>query len=288
MKQKLTRLIAKHGLSKYRENLLSLAAPGLKLKTKPLGSKSLPRGATKLGGAPDVPPGFLWPKRRGRPLAFIGQIDLRASRAVVPWPDTGHLLFFYDAKEQPWGFDPKDRGSWAIVHVADSRKSRPMSMPLGSRRAAPEPWEGGPLNACSVVATKVLTLPPPENMCLEAILVSEKARAAYAALYEEHAAPMDHPHHQVGGWPQIVQSDMEVECQLASHGIDCGGMVDINPLRLAAFISGSARWQMLLQICSDDNLGCAWGDVGMLYFYATAETRAREDFKETWTILQCG
>jgi hypothetical protein len=36
----------------------------------------------------------------------------------VPWlPPAGRLLFFYDAENQPWGFDPKDRGSWSVMLV---------------------------------------------------------------------------------------------------------------------------------------------------------------------------
>ena len=54
-------------------------------------------GTSKLGGAPDLPPGTAWPEHDGRPLAFVGQIDLAD---VAPLdaddtlPSTGLLSFF--------------------------------------------------------------------------------------------------------------------------------------------------------------------------------------------------
>src|SRR5438067_2370945 len=40
--------------------------------------------ASRLGGAPDLPPAFEWPQFKGRDLGFLGQFDLEQVAALVP------------------------------------------------------------------------------------------------------------------------------------------------------------------------------------------------------------
>ncbi len=95
-------------------------------------SKEVVAGQTRLGGTPDVPEGFVWPRpapaenpeeiaKRGNeeaatemrahlalglPYAFVAQVDLAeaASLGAVasPLPSDGRLLFFYDFAVGPW------------------------------------------------------------------------------------------------------------------------------------------------------------------------------------------
>ena len=68
-------------------------------------------------GDPRLDAGVAWPETDGRRLEFLACVDLAELAAVqaIPWlPTTGSLSFFYDMEKQPWGFDPKDRGSWGI------------------------------------------------------------------------------------------------------------------------------------------------------------------------------
>ena len=56
-------------------------------------------GASKLGGDPDLPNGVAWPQVRGRPRAFVAQIELAAAQQVAPldWlPAVGMLQAFVD------------------------------------------------------------------------------------------------------------------------------------------------------------------------------------------------
>ena len=73
-----------------------------------------------LGGVPPTYPGFAWPVKGSRPLGFLACIDLSEIPTVDWLPKAGLLLFFYDLDKQPWGFDPADRGSWAVMHVPDT------------------------------------------------------------------------------------------------------------------------------------------------------------------------
>ena len=93
-----------------------LATPALHLV------KAAGESTSYLGGMPPWPADTPWPARDGAPLTFLACIDLAVVEAAlpVPWlPATGRLLFFYDAEKQPWGFDPKDRGSWVLTVAAE-------------------------------------------------------------------------------------------------------------------------------------------------------------------------
>src|SRR5688572_22849831 len=68
----------------------------------------------RLGGLPLLPAGAEWPHRGGRPLAFIGQLDLAELEACSPglhpfMARGGLLALFYDLEEQPWGCSPTHR-----------------------------------------------------------------------------------------------------------------------------------------------------------------------------------
>jgi uncharacterized protein YwqG len=90
------------------------------------------KGGSRIGGAPDLPPGMAWPRRpvpanpdeianrgnaeaavevkahlaAGLPYAFFVQVDLAEAGALgsvaAPLPDHGRLLFFYDLMTGPY------------------------------------------------------------------------------------------------------------------------------------------------------------------------------------------
>lgn len=285
MSRSLDALIRKHHLTRHREAIGALAGPGLRLRASTAKSR-LRAGASKFGGDPDVPAGFKWPMRRSKPLYFIAQInmdDVKLDR-LAKWPATGSLLFFYAAEEQPWGFDPRDRDASRIVYVPEGKVRKRMARPR-VRRGDDEPV----IKERIVTLSKRITLPPPGNPAIVSVLVDQKDQERYWALCEELFPAFDDGEHQFLGWPQVVQNDMEVECQLAFHGFNTGDEKD--PLETSpqaqAYASSAARWQLMLQVAHDDDLGVMWGDMGRLYFFATAEARASLRFDETWTILQC-
>lgn len=53
------------------EKLLAVAEPAWRITTEPTPQESLAPGQSRFGGTPDVPAGFVWPARDGRPLAFL-------------------------------------------------------------------------------------------------------------------------------------------------------------------------------------------------------------------------
>jgi uncharacterized protein YwqG len=66
-------------------------------------------GASKLGGVPDLPRNFQIPAG-STAFDFLLQVNLSEASPLDQTPSlpkSGLLSFFYDLKEQPWGFDPK-------------------------------------------------------------------------------------------------------------------------------------------------------------------------------------
>ena len=232
--------------------------PAVRMTALPSGAA----GRSRLGGAPDVGRGFEWPQRDGVPLAFLAQVDL-ASAARFPFaavlPPRGLLSFFYDAEQQPWGFDPKDRGRWLVHFEPDpatvARRDPPDALPESSR--FPE---------VPVEMSEVETMDDhPDD--------------------EEDEDPA--PRHQLLGHPAAVQGEMRLECALVTHGLNTGDASGYADPRAKALEATADQWRLLAQIDSDDAAGMMWGDLGRLYFWITDDALARRAFDECWVILQC-
>jgi uncharacterized protein YwqG len=252
----------------------ALATPAVHLVAVDQPSKSY------LGGSPRLPAGMAWPVWQGRPLGFLVRLSLsevhRAHR--IDWlPAEGALLFFYDVEEQPWGFDPKDRGSCVVLHTAD------LDEPVGPTQ---EDEADAYCPRRNLEPRRIAVFPSSERPEVAALSLSDEESEAY---WEWMDSPFDGlPRHQVGGLPAPVQGDgMELECQLASHGLYCGDSSGYQDPKATALASGAQDWRLLLQLDTDDDAGIMWGDCGMLYFWVRAEEAASGDFRNPWLILQC-
>lgn len=237
-------------------------------------------GRSQIGGLPDLGAGLDWPVWNGRVLSFLAQIDLaELSAAQGPdWlPGHGMLFFFYDEEEGGWGFSPNDKGSFAAVYdpATDGPKDRAPPEP------APEPF---PVQFVAMCPS--MSLPTPERLEIDTEGLDDSNLDAIDALLD--ASMGDGPQHQIGGWPHPIQNDdMEIECQLASNGIDCGGSEGYRSERAQALLPGAAAWRLLLQLDSDDDSEMMWGDSGILYFWVREEDARAGDFSNVWMVLQC-
>lgn len=146
------------GLSAYTERLVQICVPSLRLVPD---ERSELR--SRIGGSPDVPADFEWPRSStGEPLTFVAQIDLAEVRAAgLPTadvlPERGLLSFFH-------GYEP----STDADHVGNAGRVLFFDglAPLAPARA-PEP-RSGPV----AVHVRVSADAPPEAM----------GRAVYDAL----------------------------------------------------------------------------------------------------------
>ena len=232
-----------------------------------------------LGGEPGLPGEIAWPARNGARLRFLARLSLTdlQARMATPWlPQSGALLFFYDDDEQPWGFDPKDRGGWAVLHVPDIPARLPERRPASSE----------PMSVAPVAFLRIKVLPSCERPEVEALKLSDKEADLYSELAEERFRGL--PKHQLLGLPEPVQGDgMELECQLASNGVYCGSPEGYQSQRAGELQEGAGNWRLLFQMDSDDDLDVMWGDAGMLYFWIEEAAARKGDFSNVWLVLQC-
>ena len=259
-----------------RSIMKNLTAPAIHLKHTSGPSLS------HLGGLPRLPDGVAWPVRNGMRMGFLARLSLAELHRAHPisWvPAQGALLFFYDWDEQPWGFDPKDRGGWMVLHVPDL----PEPLPSGERSYAEE---GDALPHCNVHFAPVEVFPSYSRGPVHRLELTDEEFYEYCSIVDEvfHGSPK----HQISGFPSPVQADdMELECQLVANGLYCGDGSGYDDPRVKDLRSGAANWRLLLQLDSDDELNVMWGDMGMIYFWVEEDKASRGDFSNTWLVLQC-
>lgn len=273
------------GLGRVAEQLISAAQPALRLRAERTEEPVLGLGPSKIGGRPDVPEQFRWPSWRGAPLSFLGQIDLNETGALPccrALPSTGRLLFFYDAQQHTWGFDPNDRGSFAVIH-SDAPAGALLRLDWPDRLP-----DEGRFGACAVSFSEVLTLPPWESIFVEQLGMSDEEIDRYVDVLDQmERGESDGMLHQLLGHASPIQRDMQLECQLVANGIDVGGPEGYENSRRAELEPGALSWRLLFQLDSEESAGMMWGDLGRLYFWIRDEDLANRRFDQAWMILQC-
>jgi uncharacterized protein YwqG len=138
----------------------------------------------------------------------------------------------------------------------------------------------------SVAFRRIKVLPSGERPEVQAFNFSDSEFDEYFELADQRFGGL--PKHQLLGLPSPVQGDsMELECQLASNGVNCGSPEGYATARAKQLQVGAESWRLLFQMDSDDDLGVMWGDVGMLYFWIEEAAARRGDFSSVWLVLQC-
>jgi uncharacterized protein YwqG len=93
---------AEAGLEAFWQQIERVLRPAIQVHPSPCFDDTLAIGASKRGGAPDLPVDFVWPERGGEPCDFFCQINLEAT---APFdveellPKSG-LLSFFISKDQ--------------------------------------------------------------------------------------------------------------------------------------------------------------------------------------------
>lgn len=253
------RLVAA-GLGPHAHGLLALARPSVRLVADP--RADVPSQASRLGGDPVLPAGAPWPRREGRPLSLIAQVDLGEIHALVPGvlPPDGLLSFFYDAvRQEAWGSDPADRGSSVVLHSPGEGAV--------TRQPPPDLDAVGRFAAIALRPTLELSFAPWESFDLERLGLGAGELDGYREAHEL----ADGTVHRLLGHPEPVQGDMQVECQRATGGPD----------------GEAEQWRLLLQVDSEEGIGMAWGDAGRLYYWIRQSDLADRHWDRSWLVLQC-
>ena len=218
------------------------------------------------------------------PLAFLGQVSLREVCAIAPlpgWPREGVLAFFYDAS-QVWGYDPLDRGHCRVLFHREEERLTPADFPTSLSTDAHFPRRSLEFR-CEWTLPTYLEL----NNGDLALWKTDEYSDLIAKLNSGGDAEGGLLH-RVGGYPQEIQGDMRLECQLVTNGLYCGDRSGYQDPRRAELEKGASDWRLLAQFDSEEaKLGWMWGDVGRVYFWARQQEIEAADFTNCWAILQC-
>jgi uncharacterized protein YwqG len=218
------------------------------------------------------------------PLAFLGQVSLREVNAVVPlpgWPREGILAFFYDP-DQIWGFDPLDRGHCSVLFYPEDVPLAPAEFPDSLVSHARFPKRALDFKCEWILPTRLVL-----NNAQPDLLNTDEYRNLVNQLNSDGEAGK--LIHRIGGHPQAIQGDMQLECQLVAHGLYCGDQSGYKDPRRIELEKDASDWRLVAQFDSDEaGLGWMWGDLGRVYFWARKQDIAAGDFGNGWAILQCG
>lgn len=270
----------KAGLSRVIKDIDLIALPSIRLFTTPAKEGSLTKGASKLGGMPDLPPGFEWPQWKKVPQSFIAQIrleDVQLYDVEKVLPPKGMLWFFYDTAQETYGDNPDDKGAWLVLFKDDNLDtlqpaSAPAALPKKSR-----------FKPCSIRFAQEITLPQQPELLLPNFDWTDEEQQKYEDLLSTFPDPADRaqPRNRMLGNSDTIQDDMHLQSQLYSNGI-----TDMDDPKVQELSKGANDWLLLLQVDSDHQAGMQWASTGMLYYWIKKEDLQAHNFEHTWLVLQ--
>lgn len=268
-KDEIRRVIEESVLADRIDGLMAATQPAIRLHTDPVKVDKLPLGASRMGGRPDMPVDLPWPKRLGRPLEFLAQINFRdaASVARLPgMPEAGWLAVFYDCFRMDYGGEDDfwqvlffDTPASSLERLDPPEDESDPSVYEDDLEAAWQaPYE---FRTCEVEMEKVWTCPLDERaLCAAGAAGTKVSQELYRSTWEawwqlrqDFAAEVGEPHHILGGFAAPIQNDP---------------------------ILGEA-WTHLLQLDTDVNgTDWMWGDKGRMYFQIRRIDLEAKDFSQ--------
>lgn len=277
----LSRALAAAQLTDLLPHVDTLARPAIRVTLAAADARGGTIGASRVGGAPDLPPGTLWPTKQGAPLSFVAQIRLEEARpfdAAGLLPAAGLLSFFYDANQETYGTDPADRAGFQVHlysgdHAGLQRQPFPDALPAAAR-----------FHPCGVTFAADLTFAQSPPLELPGLAWTPAQQQAYESAVASVAGQQPQTRTQLLGFPFTLQDDMRAECQLASHGVSMENAA--TDARSAQLSADANNWQLLLQLDSEPVAGMRWGDAGILYYWIERDALRSGSFDGAWVVLQ--
>ncbi|MGE7890353.1 YwqG family protein [Bacillus cereus] len=248
MNKKIEVLIDKYELTHLKEELINTVFPCIKIVPKQ--QETIAIGSSKMGGVPDLPASFEYPKYKGNPLQFIAQFNLSDLQNVGMdhnLPKTGMLYFFSIENYFEEDVNPVEAGRvlYYDVPVEQLRKANEIQAKY---------------NQCAITFELTYKLP-------ELFIENEVDSDRFLQLLEE-LIPDNYDNHQMFGEPFSVQEEVLYET---------GEYMGVDPQQMT----------LLFQIDSDyKNCNMVWGELGMLYFSISNEDLKNRRFENTCCVLQ--
>jgi hypothetical protein len=258
------------------------AAPAIHLRGAPRSTSS----PSRLGGSPDLPPGFEWPRSPHGNLAFIAQLDLaqlNGDGRINYLPRAGRLLVFYDARECADGSRPGDRAHWCVTYIGAADVSA-----LG-RRPLPPDLRNECLDYPEIPLMPHAIETTPREWRLDPPVDPDTLSSADCEELDRFVLkPFDGlPRHQVGGFPFPLTSDtMDFDCPIVAGGLALEDNERADDPRAAELYRSSPPWRLVLQLDSDPLGGMSWGHRGLLYVWAPEDSAREGRFNDAWVMVQ--
>jgi uncharacterized protein YwqG len=233
---------------------------------------------SQFGGEPLLPRGHQWPAHAGKPLAFVGQLDLAELRAAFARFDA----YRADPHER-WVGPPEGLLSFFVSdalweHPADLATARVSFFPAHAELVATRLPEK--LEAHHRYRARPVGFVAYESPRREAIPVDEEEALEALAQIQSY---LDRDRTHVLGHADIVQHPMEETCERIARGLS---LTETLHGALAEEVRGAAtRWQLLLQV-GEPTEDMAWGDAGLLHFWITGEDLAAGRFDGVVALLE--
>ncbi|MCQ3931963.1 MAG: hypothetical protein DPW16_16040 [Chloroflexi bacterium] len=259
----------------------------------------IPVGASKLGGAPDLPPNEQWPYWKvGEPLSFICQLNLAEATqhdAQKVLPTSGMLYFFCDVRDNR-GVPPTggldDKGRWKFIYCnGDFSELRHSPFPQElSHKEIFAPY--------AVTFQQHVTIPSWHSDLRRHLVGTVEILDPEDVLFEHLERVYDqiepNPAHQLLGHPTEIQpTDMRIMCQYAWDGKRIHGY-EGDPQSNKELLTRTDEWRMLLQVDSTKGYsgefgvegGMCWADGGIIYLWMRDQDLIAGKFENAWLVLQ--
>jgi uncharacterized protein YwqG len=269
----LMKRLAELGLEQYSSTLVPLLKPGIGIVTHPADETTIPVGASKFGGSPDLPRHEKWPELYGHSLDFIAQINLADVRAYDinhQLTSSGTLFFFHNesrlmAIENVWA---KSRGT-ILYYEGD--------ISALERRQAPQHEYYA---ACTLSFIQDVNLPEYMDLVSSGIIkgMPDQHRDAYTGLAENISVVSYKASkaNRMFGYPNHVQGSPFSEAEGIAN----------NETHFKELSLINREWVLLLQVDSDSNANMFWGDYGTLYFCILKEDLQQNRFNKVIVVSQ--
>jgi len=279
-KSELENTIKKFIKSPYSEELIKYIRPSLRLKSNRNSVEEI--GATKFGGAPDLPINMKWPNSEfdSNPYTFLAQINLSeidSFEEEIKLPNNGMLYFFFN-------FDVWDDG--IVIYVRDSEKLKRASIPEKLTfqkkrsffaRLFSSPPQKKILPECSVTLSNEYTISSWDSFFVEKIQLETSTSIKSSDIFKHdenddfysYLGEEQSRHRLLGHYDSIQHGYIETDLIDTKY--------DFNKPSLAT-INKALEWRLLFQFDSDNNMDLNIIDGGTIYFFIHEEDLAKNNF----------
>ncbi len=284
-RERMRELIEEQGLSRVVDQIMADSRPCIRLKLDYTPDETIPVGASKVGGSPDVPEGFMWPVWNSVPLMFIAQIRLSEAKSFDEenlLPESGLLYFFFDQEAfdyMPYEATLGTNGPYKVIYLEDERT------PL-ARMSHPSLKKDGSYEIYEYEAAVVSFEQDLSPFFEYPLYYANGSQAVHLTLSEEEKA------NYMNFWIEAQEKHPQPFHQLLGYEEDAQGIFQATINAHAAWRIGEPEdWILLFQVDSDggdipqNRPNFLWGDTGLIHYCINKNDLRACNFDRVW--LDC-